>query len=460
MKWENSPSSSTHERVDDPKAAAVMEVDRFAPPRRSKSAVALYGPPSETQYTYVPLHQRRRNSASGTAAPVATPQQQELEAARARKKEAKRQSRRSRSKGAASSSLSRSSSSRRHSSSAAASHNLTEEEQQQLLRRKKRKERKERELRKQQKAILKQKQHQAFLIQQQQEEEQRLQEQQQQDETDYGYNQEYQQSQQQQQQLHGEPQELPPPFQSQEDAYPMYGAQDPDVMMVEEPDSKLPAVPSVLPPQDNHSTRSSKSVQTATTNDTATTAPIARQNLRVSFALGPDGAVGRSVHNFANQNYPELWWDEDELMHTLRQCMRTVSSLRAPSGKSYVKSLNRLYHSYKKAVTEAQTSKALQSVAQYPTARGLELHVATKLRQMTQKQRQRVLELQERLRNPHLGGSPTTIDENTLLLLRKEAMKHSRPCRQFAFMIAQYDTHEALKASLAPWGNEDNEEEG
>ena len=173
----------------------------------------------------------------------------------------------------------------------------------------------------------------------------------------------------------------------------------------------------------------------------------------VSFVTDPEGKIEPSVHSFENENFPELWWCDEELVETLRDCMRIVTKLRGSAGKEYIKSVNRLHHSYKKAVSEAQTTKSLQVVANFGIARGLEIHVIPKLRSMREGQVSKLMELQEGYKKK---TGAMTLNDEIMELLRKEAMKSSRPCRQFAFMVAQYDTHESLKTILDECGSEES----
>jgi len=146
----------------------------------------------------------------------------------------------------------------------------------------------------------------------------------------------------------------------------------------------------------------------------------------------------------------KLWWNSEEMAQIRQECMELVKGFLDDT--EYMEAVTKLFTAYKKSVSEEEVENALEKVAQRKAVRGLEMHIVPRGGLLCEKHRRIVL----------TNVASATVDglSNTgegWILIRKESMKASRPCRQYAQKMAEHDAMEAIEATISAWSVDDDE---
>lgn len=165
---------------------------------------------------------------------------------------------------------------------------------------------------------------------------------------------------------------------------------------------------------------------------------------------GEDGESGEENSFSLEELKSQLWWNSEEMAQIRQDCMELVKDFLDDT--EYMEAITKLFTAYKKSVTEEDVEKALEKVSQRRVVRGLEMHIVPRGGLLCEKHRRIVL----------TNVASTTVDglSNTgegWVLIRKESMKASRPCRQYAQKMAEHDAMEAIEATISSWSVEDDD---
>jgi len=146
----------------------------------------------------------------------------------------------------------------------------------------------------------------------------------------------------------------------------------------------------------------------------------------------------------------ELWWNSEEMAQIRQECMDVVKDYLDDT--EYMEAVTKLFMAYKKSVTEEEIENALEKVGKRRLVRGLEMHIVPRGGLLCEKHRRIVL---TNVESATVDGLSNTGEG--WYLIRKESMKASRPCRQYAQKMAEHDAMEAIEATISSWAEEDED---
>lgn len=147
---------------------------------------------------------------------------------------------------------------------------------------------------------------------------------------------------------------------------------------------------------------------------------------------------------------PTMWWNSEEMARIRQECMDVVKDYLDDT--EYMEAITKLFTAYKKSVTEEDVEAALEHISHRKPLRGLEMHLVPRGGLLCEKHRRIVL---TNVASATVDGLSNTGEGWTMI--RKESMKASRPCRQYAQKIAEHDAMEAIEATISPWSLDDDD---
>jgi hypothetical protein len=202
--------------------------------------------------------------------------------------------------------------------------------------------------------------------------------------------------------------------------------------------------------------RTSKTV--ATTKTTTTTKTAIRTKKLVCFARNmKDGKIKCTKHLYPLQegvSVDELWYSQSEIQ-AIHAESQVASVFHRENSPDYITAIVGLAFSFEKVVTKEKKSLFSKEITKCGDARGLEPSIVEITRSLRAAHIDTVLDAQEELLDKNNKGQHQQqrrgSSSKSLEVLRRKSRETSRPSRQLAFMMAEHDTFEAMKATLLPW---------
>lgn len=172
----------------------------------------------------------------------------------------------------------------------------------------------------------------------------------------------------------------------------------------------------------------------------------------VRFATYPDGSVQSSTR-LQSLNSQDCWWRRKDAMRIHAECQAVAAHFKAHYPK-YKEAIAGLSFSTHEDMTKEEIAKYQEelSKSEHEAARGLEGFISELKDILGKTHEGLVLLAQDEQRE-----QGTHFDTDGLEAIREVSRKTSRPARQLALKLAEYDTVEAFVAMLLPWKLDDEE---
>jgi hypothetical protein len=166
---------------------------------------------------------------------------------------------------------------------------------------------------------------------------------------------------------------------------------------------------------------------------------------RLRFATNSNGSVKCEVREIPRISDPSLWWQKEDMKSIRAGCASLAGHYRAYKPE-YIEAISRLMECHSKSASAKRTAAHMECLSSNTISRGLEMHIVKRCGKVCRNHTQQVLdaqhESQELCEDYSVEG-----DER----IRMASVGSSRRSLSLAAKLAQYDTCQAMAASLSAW---------